>query len=73
MKKIAVIGCGKIAQRHLNAYRKLGQNKIIVADKYLDVAKKTAKENNVKFACDPEKLIKNKESFILLGHLGHLI
>src|SRR4051794_35990089 len=54
--QIAVIGCGKIAEKHLNAYRKLPQANVTVAD-IVPKGKVIAERYGVGWHDDPEALI----------------
>ena len=54
--RIAVIGCGKIAEKHLNAYRKLPQAEVTVAD-IVPKGRTIAEKYGVAWHDDPEALI----------------
>jgi len=54
--RIALIGCGKIAEKHLNAYRKLPQAHVTVAD-IVPKGRLIAENYGVTWHDDPETLI----------------
>ena len=56
---IGIIGCGKISQRHIDAYKKLDHIKLTVSDTNVDIAEKTADRHNINFVKNPEELLKN--------------
>ncbi len=56
MKNIGIIGCGKIAERHVLAYRKLPV-KIIVADAAPDAARKLASTYHIEYRNHPEEIL----------------
>ncbi len=54
--KIGVIGCGKIAEKHLNAYRKLKGVEVTVAD-IVEKGKVVAESYGAKWCDNPDNLI----------------
>ena len=58
MAKIGIIGCGKIAEKHLIAYNKIGGVKLIVADT-VDKGKAIAVNYGAEWCNDPDTLIKD--------------
>ncbi len=56
MTRIGVVGCGKIAEKHLSAYRKLGQTEIVVSD-VVARGKTVAERYEVGWHPDPRALI----------------
>lgn len=57
MVTIGVIGCGRIAERHVEAYRKLGGVKIVVADQDRAVARRLAEEQRVEWRESPDEVL----------------
>jgi predicted dehydrogenase len=53
MVNIGIVGCGKIAERHLLAYRKLGGVGVTVADVQPEAARRLAEGINVSWAESP--------------------
>ena len=60
MIKIGVIGCGKIAEKHLNAYKKLSDVEITVAD-IVEKGRIVAQNYDVKWENNPDKLIEGSQ------------
>jgi len=58
MIHIGVIGCGKIAQKHLNAYRKIENIKVTVSD-IVDKGKTVANNYGASWCDNPDELFKN--------------
>lgn len=56
MIRIGVIGCGKIAEKHLNAYKKLENIEITISD-VVDKGKTVAHNYGVNWYDNPDKLI----------------
>lgn len=56
--KIGIIGCGKIAQKHLNAYHKLANVDLVVSDINPSIAQKVGEDYKVESVESPDKLIK---------------
>lgn len=56
MIRIGVIGCGKIAEKHLNAYKKLKNVEVIVTD-IVEKGKEIATHYGVGWHDDPDELI----------------
>jgi myo-inositol 2-dehydrogenase/D-chiro-inositol 1-dehydrogenase len=54
--RIALVGCGKIAEKHLNAYRKLPQAEVTVSD-IVSKGRMIAENYGVAWHDDPEELI----------------
>lgn len=54
---IGVVGCGRIAERHVDAYRKLGGTKVIVADQDPAAAKRLAEAQKVEWSESPTDLL----------------
>lgn len=54
--RIGVIGCGKIAEKHLNAYKKIKNIEITVSD-IVDKGRIIAEDYGVKWHNNPDKLI----------------
>jgi len=59
MLKIGVIGCGKIAEKHLNAYKKIKGIEIVVSD-IVEKGKTIAQNYGVGWNDDPDKLLQEK-------------
>ncbi len=57
---IGVIGCGKIAEKHLNAYKKIKGVEITVSD-IVDKGKMIAQNYGVKWHPNPDKLIEGDQ------------
>lgn len=55
--RIGVIGCGKIGERHLNAYRKIKDVEVVVSDANQALSKKVAEEHGLNWVANPEKII----------------
>ena len=60
MIHVGVVGCGKIAERHLNAYRKLGEIDVTVTD-IVDKGRMIAENYGVGWHNDPMALIASDE------------
>ncbi|MBV9622711.1 MAG: Gfo/Idh/MocA family oxidoreductase [Acidobacteria bacterium] len=60
MTAIGIIGCGKIAERHILAYRKLPV-RIIIADASPDVARSLADQYRVEYRENPEDILADTE------------
>lgn len=58
--RIGILGCGKIAERHLTGYRKIDGVEIFVSDLTLDKAKSLSQEYEVSYVEDPDDLIENR-------------
>ncbi|UCC39968.1 MAG: Gfo/Idh/MocA family oxidoreductase [Candidatus Heimdallarchaeota archaeon] len=56
MIKIGVIGCGKIAEKHLNAYKKIDDIDVFVSD-IVEKGRVVANKYGAKWYDDPERLI----------------
>lgn len=54
---VGVIGCGRIAERHVDAYRKLDGVKVIVADQDQAAADRLAEAQHVESAGSPARLL----------------
>lgn len=57
--RIGVVGCGKIAERHINAYRKFPNVEVTVTDVVKD-GRRTAEEYSVKWHADTDELIRGE-------------
>ena len=57
MVKVAIIGCGRIAERHLDAYRKLDDVEVIVSDQDLAAAQQLADSMHVAWSPSPTQLL----------------
>ena len=60
MVRIGIVGCGKIAQKHLRAYKKIDDVTITLTDA-LPTGKDVAREFEVAWVNDPEALIRSEE------------
>jgi predicted dehydrogenase len=60
MLRIGVIGCGKIAEKHLNAYKKIKTSEIIVSD-IVEKGKAIAQNYGVELNDNPDKLIEDPQ------------
>lgn len=60
--KIGIIGCGKIAERHLLAYKKMPEIEVVISDKDTERAKKLSKIMKIDFVKDVRKII-NSDKF----------
>ncbi len=58
MLKVGIIGCGKIAEKHLTAYNKIGGLELVVSD-IVAKGKTIAHQYNAKWCDHPESLIKD--------------
>lgn len=58
--KIGIIGCGKIAERHLTGYKKIEGAEVSVSDLVLDKAKSLSEDYGVDYEEDPDDLIKGE-------------
>lgn len=54
--KVGILGCGKIAERHILAYRKL-QAEVVVADVANDAAGRMAEQHGVAFHDHPDEVL----------------
>lgn len=54
--RIGILGCGKIAERHVLAYRKLPVE-VVVADIVKDVARDTAEQHSIDFCDHPDEIL----------------
>ncbi len=54
--KVGIIGCGKIAERHLTGYKKIDEADVTVSDMVEDKAKKLAEEYQVDYVSNPDEL-----------------
>lgn len=61
MVKIGIIGCGKIAEKHVGAYLRLDNVEITVSDINSSSAKKLGREFNVNWSGDPDSIILSDE------------
>ncbi len=59
--KIGIVGCGKIAEKHLSAYKKMGDVEIAVSDANQELGESVAKSYKVDWISSPDELIKNDE------------
>src|SRR6266446_5157928 len=59
MVGIGVIGCGKIAERHLSAYKKLGDVDITIGDRQSALPRRPAYEAGVAWAESPAAILSN--------------
>jgi predicted dehydrogenase len=57
--KIGIVGCGKISERHLNAYRKMGTVEVVVSDVNKTMAKNVAEKYKVEWVERPEEIIED--------------
>lgn len=57
---IGVVGCGRIAERHLEAYRKLGDVRVVVADQEPEAARRLAESQRVEWRASPAELIESQ-------------
>ncbi len=58
MVHIGVVGCGKIAEKHLNAYRKIANIKVTVSD-IVDKGKTVANNYGASWCDNPDELLKD--------------
>jgi predicted dehydrogenase len=58
MIKIGVIGCGKIAEKHLSAYRKIGGLKLVVSD-VVERGEKIALNYKAEWCNNPDVLVRD--------------
>ncbi len=58
MVRVGVIGCGRIAERHVDAYRRLGVG-VVVADQALELAQRFAERFGVDRASRPQDILDN--------------
>lgn len=60
--KFALIGCGRISNKHINAIKKIDKTSLVaVCDIQEDRAKAKGKENNIPYYTDYQKMIENEE------------
>ncbi len=64
MVKVGVIGCGRIAERHVEAYRRLGAS-VVVADHVPELAQRLAERFGVDLACRPEHLLGDERTEVI--------
>ena len=58
--KVCVLGCGKIGERHITAYKKLGVD-VVVYDLNKELAKDVAERYKIEFTDDYKKMISSGE------------
>lgn len=58
--KIGLVGCGKIGERHLKAYRRMKDVEVIVSDVNEALGKKIAEKYKIRYASEPEKIISDE-------------
>jgi len=61
MVRIGIIGSGRIAERHLQAYKKLKRADVIISDIDGDKAKDTSRRFQIGFMENPEQLIESPD------------
>lgn len=54
---IGVIGCGRIAERHVEAYRRIDGVRVVVADQEPEVAQRLAEAQDVEWLDSPDELL----------------
>jgi predicted dehydrogenase len=60
--KFALIGCGRISYKHINAINKIKNAKLVaVCDTKEEKAKKKGEENNIPWYTDYHKMMENEE------------
>lgn len=58
---IGVVGCGRIAERHLEAYRKIGDVRVVVTDQEPAAARRLAETHRVEWRESPAEVLESPE------------